>query len=211
MKRIIILTILSLAVAMAAAQEPKSIAPSALNEDENSVLPEEYVNHYVGDTGTITQSGYTYKYRNGIISGVEVKTRIELYNADNKFLDVPWNYKDGTPKNEGESLGYYQNSYYFSYSSLTYNQLRTLVAGQFTSQQKNSIQGNSMVVQALVDPDTGKVVDVYFSFRRAYRLVYIPVETFRNIELAIKEKLTITATDQGRKFNFIEFIWEQKF
>jgi hypothetical protein len=189
MKKVVILFILSLVAVAAMAQ----------------------TNQYPNPSGTITKSGYTYKYRNGIISGVEVATRIELYNASSKFLDVPWTYKNGAQKSEGEALGYYQESYYYNYRSQTYDQLRSIVAGLFTSQHKTMLKGSTMLVVALVDPSTGKVVDVYFSFRRSYPLMNIPVEIFRSIELAIKEKLTITATANGRKFNYLDFSWQQQF
>ena len=189
MKKTIISIILSLIVATVAAQ----------------------TNHYPGATGTISRSGYSYKYRNGIISGVEITNRVEIYNAANTYLDVKWGHKDGSALTEGESLGYYQDSYYFSYSSKTHDQLRALVDGCFTSQQKVFLRASTMIVQARLNPMTGRVVDVYFSFRRDYPLVNIPVETFRSIELALKQQLTITATAEGRKFNYFEYIWQQNF
>ena len=169
-------------------------------------------NQYPGATGTISRTGYSYKYRNGIIAGVEVANRIELYNAAcTTYLDVKRAHKDGSKLSEGEALGYHKDSYYFGYSSMTYDQLRALVDGCFTPQQMNSLKSSTMIIDARLDPMTGKVVDVYFSFRRDYPLVNIPVETFRSIELAIKQQLTITATAAGKKFNYLEFMWQQKF
>ncbi len=190
MKKIIISLIMSLVVATVAAQ----------------------TNQYPGSTGTIVKSGYTYKYRNPRISGIEVPVGVELYNAAcTTYLDVKRAHKDGSKLSEGEALGYHKDSYYFSYSSKTYDQLRALVDGCFTSLQKNALKNSRMLVQARLDPMTGIVKDVYFGFRRDYPLVNIPVETFRSIELAIKQQLTITATAAGKKFIYLEFDWEQEF
>ncbi len=189
MKKTIISIILSLIVATVAAQ----------------------TNQYPNTTGTITKSGYTYKYRNPRLSGIELPVGVEIYNAANTYLDVRWGHKDGSALTEGESLGYYQDSYYYSYSSKTHDQLRALVNGCFTSQQKGTLRNSKMLVQARLDPMTGTVKDVYFGFRRDYPLVNIPVETFRSIELALKQQLTITATAEGRKFNYMEISWEQEF
>lgn len=169
-------------------------------------------NYYINSSGTITRSGYTYKYRKYKLSstGFEIANMIQLYNADAIYLDVAWGRKEGTIT-EGEAMGYYRDPYYLSYRSLTQDELQALVASCFTARQLEDLKGSSMVVEALVNPDTGRVGEVYFSFRRSYPLVYIPVETFRKIELLLKEKLTITATDNGRKFNYLFFIWQQLF
>jgi len=171
------------------------------------------INQYPNTSGTITKSGYTYKYRNGTISGIEQTRRIDLYNASSTYLDMKWAHKDGTDLAQGEALGWYRDPYYFSYSSMTLEQLRSLVAGCFTSQQKATLKASesTMVVTVRLDPVTGRVADVYFSFRRSLPLSNVPVETFRSIELAIKQKLTITSTDAGRRFNYCEFIWQQVF
>lgn len=170
-------------------------------------------NYYPNASGVISKSGYTYKYRNGIIADVEAPSTIDLYNASTAYLDMKWQHKDGTPLTAREAQGAERDPYYFSYSSMNYDQLRSLVAGYFTSQQKATLgaKGNSMIITARINPDTGKVADVYFFWSRNELFMNIPVETFRSIELAIKQRLTITSTAAGRRFNYCEFIWEQKF
>ncbi len=73
MKKTIISLILSLIVATVAAQ----------------------TNQYPGTTGTITKSGYTYKYRNLKIHESEIPSILVLYNAANPYLDVNWRHRDG--------------------------------------------------------------------------------------------------------------------
>jgi hypothetical protein len=161
--------------------------------------------------GTITKQGYSYKYRTyKLPSGFVMTGMIELYNAANIYPDTEWDRKVGT-MTEAEAMGNQPWSYYLSYRSQSLDQLRMIVAGCFTDQQKIDLRGQTMIVRALVDPDTGKVADVYFIFGIKKPFNNIPVETYRKVELALKEKLTITATSKGQLFNYMEFIWEQEF
>lgn len=189
MKQIIITFILSLTTAVAVAQ----------------------TNQYPNTTGTIAKSGYTYKYRSAKIPGLEntvSTTDIELYNSDCKYLDVEWRYKDGSmfqyPFGVDRPADY-------SSSSISRAQSIALVDGCFTTQQKAALRGKMMSVTARFDPSTGRITDVYFEFLRNDPFANIPVETYRSIELALKQRLTITVTSEGRRLNYIQMYWPQKF
>jgi hypothetical protein len=164
--------------------------------------------YYPGDTGTVTKSGYTYKYRP--ILGLAIGS-IELYNASNTYLDVEWAHRDGSHLSTAELSDLYDDSYYYSQSSMTNDQLLNLAMGYFTAQQKTTLKGSWIGIDVQVDTVTGKVTDVSFLGTRNSRFVTIPVETFRSIELAIKERLNITATAEGRKFNYVRFSGDLEF
>jgi hypothetical protein len=170
-------------------------------------------NYYPNTTGTITKSGYTYKYRNHVIQGIEfaIEDRIELYNADNTYLDVAWSYRNGTKMREDEALGRNGGEYYFSNRSLDVLSLQLMVHNLFSKQQQMSLRGTSFMIDVRVDPITGSVTDVFFSGERNRPFINIPVEKYREIELAIKDQLTIIATANGKKFNYIPFVWVQEF
>jgi hypothetical protein len=170
-------------------------------------------NQYPGETGTINKTGYTYKYRNYVMSGgQEIEEGIEIYNADNSYLDVEWGHKDGTKMSAGEALGDYGDDYYFSYSSMTTMDLKLFIElRHFTAQEVKNMRGSNMIVEIRVDPITGRVADVYFSFMRNSAFMNIPVETFRAIELDIKDQLTITSTTAGKKFNYCPFYVSVRF
>jgi hypothetical protein len=168
-------------------------------------------NYYPNITGTITKSGYSYKYRNfKLASGKEQPNILFLYNSSVLFLDKPVANKDGTPLTEREEL---RGSPYplFSGQSMTDEQVDAMIMGKFSSAQKATLTGKSFIVDAMIDTSTGKVSDVYFIFFRNYPFVNIPVETYRSIELALKEKFTVTVTAEGRRKNYIRFHWSPDF
>ncbi len=151
-------------------------------------------------------SDYIYKYRNRGVNS----NRIELYNAVTSYFDTEWGHKDGTPLTPEEAAGL-PFSYYYSYRSHTTNELRAIVEACFTSEQKAAIKGNSLVIDAPVNPSTGKIEDVYFRFDKNSSFMNIPIETFRSIELTLKQKVTVKATSEGKKMNYFPFLWRQDF
>jgi hypothetical protein len=167
-------------------------------------------NYYPNTTGTITKSGYTYKYGHDQIVGNPMPDRIRLYNAANPFLNTEWGNKDGSPLTFAEAMGY-DTKKAFSTSSQTIAETLAMVDNLFTTQQKATLSGKSMFVSLRIDSSTGKVGDVYFSFFRDGPFTKIPVETYRSIELALKQNLSVTLTPDGRKLTYIQLFWSQKF
>jgi hypothetical protein len=153
MKRIIISIALSLTAATVAAQ----------------------TNYYPNTAGTITKSGYTYKYGNFKLgSGTELPNDLKLYNADVRFLNKEIVYKDGTLKPLRPPRPY-------SGQNMTNEQVENMIIGKFTSTQKATLVGGFLWIEGLIDTSTGRVVDVYFTFGRDTPFVNIPVETYRSI------------------------------
>lgn len=167
-------------------------------------------NQYPEADGIITRSGYAYKYRNAKIFGYDTPSRVELFNASNTYLNVTWGYKDGTDMPADKALGR-SDKLDFSSSSLTIAQTYAVVAGCFTNQQKSALIGKAMIIECRINPSTGKIEDVYFDFFRNYPFANIPVETYRSVELALKQNLTVTVTAEGQKLNYIQLYWSQKF
>jgi hypothetical protein len=162
-------------------------------------------NYYPNTTGTITKSGYTYKYRNFKLgSGTELPDRLKLYNSSVMFLDKEIVYKDGTLKPLRPPRPY-------SGQNMTDEQVETMIIGKFSSAQKATLGGKFLWIEGLVDSATGRIVDVYFTFGRNTPFVNIPVETYRSIELALKEKFTVTVSAEGKKWNYIHFSWSPDF
>lgn len=217
MKKLIFISIVLSLVAVATTSRASTIMPpppgSGLRPINPPILESpEGENQYPSVSGNIVRSGYTYKYRNDIIGNVEAPSRVELYNASNKYVDVEWGYTDGTKATFEELMGQVPSSEYITdNSSQTIGQTLAMVDEQFTSQQKNTLRGKSMIVSIRFNPSTGRIVDVYFSFLRDSPFVNIPVETYRNIELALKQNFTVTMTAKGKRLRYMMLFWEQEF
>jgi hypothetical protein len=215
MKKIIYITIILSLLATTAMAQDKSSANALTPPETTPITGPGGANYYPETSGTITKSGYTYKYRNpkytGIeYTGIELSSSVELYNATNSFLDVEWAYKDGSPL-PGEKILGKVKTHDFTAASQTIGQTWAMVDGVFTTSQKNMLAGKSMIISVRFNPATGTISDVYFEFFRNDPFVSIPVETYRSVELALKQNLTITVTDDGRKLNYIQLFWEQEF
>lgn len=140
--------------------------------------------YYPGDKGEIKRDGYTYLY---IFNGMG---KI-LCNADSKFIGKPQTYKE---KPTGMRN--------FTKVNVTHSQLRALVTDQLSDEQKIMMKGNQFSPLMNIDAKTGRVADVWFilagddNYRNR-----IPVETYRKIELALKEKVIFTVTEECRNYN----------
>jgi hypothetical protein len=202
---------MSLITGVATSQDIKAKrqgAPSEQTIDEPTV--QEPTNYYPNTSGTLTRSGYTYKYRNYKAGNVEVTGMIELYNAANPYLDVKWGYKDGTQMSFEKAMGK-TNIPEFTESSQTIAETLAMVKECFSTYQKTLLRGKSMGITVRFDSSIGTIADVYFDFFRDDTFVNIPVETYRSVELALKQNLTITVTDEGRRMSYILLYWNQEF
>jgi hypothetical protein len=195
----ILITSVSMAQNTNSAQAPITIETTPYNEP----------NLYPETSGTITKSNYTYKYRNKKRGDFEIEDRVELYNAANSFVDVEWKYKDGTPVpfiNEEKD-----QPPVFTDSSQSVRETLDMVAGCFTDRQREMLSGSSVFITVLFSSSTGVIKDVYFDFFRNGPFKSIPVETYRSVELALKQNLKLYVTEEGEKLNYIQLFWSQGF
>ncbi len=167
-------------------------------------------NQYPNTAGTITKSGYTYKYDSPKYGEMTSTHFIQLHNASVSYLNKDLANSDGTPMTEAD---YFNELPYYSGRSMTDEAVDALIRGKFTAAQKAAfaVRGKAMIIEVRINPLTGRVSDVYFKFLRTDPATNIPVETYRSIELDLKEKFTITVTANGRKKNFIPFSWVPEF
>lgn len=187
----------------------KTIVSTALSLIVATVAAQ--TNQYPGATGTIAKSGYTYKYGYPkYAGGKDFTSRILLYNASASYLNVEYGNRNGTPLTEKEDL---RGSPYplLSGQSMTKNEMEATVYEKFASQQRTALKGKTIIIELIMDTSTGKVVDVYFNFSRRYPFMNIPVETYRAVELALKQKFTVILTAEGRKKNYLRLSWIQEF
>ena len=156
-------------------------------------------NYYPGESGVVEGDGYIYEYE-PLLGGV-----IELYNSDSHFVGEDMTYDGSTKIPEGTML--------YTSLSVTNDEMMALVADQFSDEQKSMLAKHKLIIELRVDPQTGRVADVIFSFFNASIIPFtrIPVDVYRRVELALKENMIFTPTAESRRMNYFSFIWPQRF
>ena len=155
-------------------------------------------------TKVFYENGYTYQAER-LGSGI-----IKVYNSDNKWINIAKIHKltgdfpdENTP--DLESNEWYKQT----------ENLYSILEESYSNEEKEKIKrvGRKGIgfVELFINPETGKVDDVRFSFFRLSYYMYIPVSKFREIELKIKERLQFEVTDYGKQFNYIYYWNDYKF
>lgn len=155
------------------------------------------------ETKTFYENGYTYQYDK---SETEI---VRLYNKENRLTyDTQYVYKDGTKANlynpwTAEFINVVE------FHDWTIPTCESIVNNAFSREEKEQLKGHNLITKLALDPSTGHVTEVDFSFRKDGPFSSIPISTFRKIEIELKEKIWLTITEEGKKLQFIFFSWGQ--
>lgn len=150
-------------------------------------------------TKVFYENGYTYQANRS--SGGD----IYVYNQNNTWIGItPVNKITGEPP-----LEYGPNLLDVDVWRIQVNVLFSILEESYSTEEKKKIKeagtGRECFINLFINPITGKVDDVRFSFYRLSYYMYIPVSKFREIELKIKERLQFEVTDYGKQFNYIYY------
>ncbi|MBQ8336180.1 MAG: DUF5043 domain-containing protein [Bacteroidaceae bacterium] len=154
--------------------------------------------YYPDSVGTkvFYEDGYAYQM------SVTERVIINIYNQDCKWIDVPKIYKptgdfpdEYTPDLETDEMKRQEKLLY------------SILEESYSNEEKEKIKefgrGGECTIGMFINPQTGKVDDVRFSFYRLSYYMNIPVSKFREVELKIKERLKHTVTDYGKNLNYV--------
>ena len=153
------------------------------------------LNYYKKDT-TYVMEGYSYR--------CEGKTgNVSLYNAENKWANERQVYKS-TGKvfdfgfGEVEKYNPIIDSYAMDIKVLN------IVDYAFTKDFVKTLEDyEKLNVVMYLSPETGKVEEVKFWFVYLDPFATIPISTYRNIELKLKEQISYTPSEIGKQLNYI--------
>ena len=160
-------------------------------------------NTIVAQTNYYTQSkifqenGYTYK--------VDYAPFVELYNIENRWIDQQPRYKDTGEVFEEENIRIELSTGY------TWDRAEALcdsiIRAEFSADDMERINNDTdkITVVLYINSETGVVEEVSFSFYHKSPYAYIPVSTYRKIELAIKEKVRIDVIEDESLLTFIYY------
>ena len=109
-----------------------------------------------------------------------------LFNQDNRWRRVQQTFRDGSPFTR-ESLRHV--SLMHCDGGWNERQFIAIVNNALTPAERERVRGQSLGATLYLCTDTGKVEAVEFTFGHRVGFGTIPVSTFRQIELEIKEQL----------------------
>lgn len=164
-------------------------------------------NYYTSDT--IRGDGFTYK--RDLVGGL----RIDLSNINNRYADIEWTYKDGSPTGIAnlEEVGQFLESF-----DLPRLKVTEIVDNALTAAEKSSLRAykprydfmHELVVIGIFDSDTGKVIELFFRFWAASPFVKVPPSTYYKIERQIKRELRVVPTKIAKQYNYLRLGWTYK-
>ena len=151
------------------------------------------------ETKLIQEDGYTYQCK------VSSTILVDLYNIDQQFVK-----QTQTNRRTGKNSGI-KDSYTPQFERETWSRPKcySIVRNAFSEEEKQRLKGQRLTISLYIHPDTGKVVDVSFSFSNRENFATIPIDVYRKIELELKKNIWFVPTEHGKQFNYILLWWEQ--
>lgn len=158
--------------------------------------------NYYTKTRTFNENGYTYQ------CDVPLSCDVTLYNKTNK-----WTYTSQIDTKTGGN--YIHPDVYVPLiedDNWTRAKRFAIVNNAFSAIEKQRVKGakESLIISMYISPDTGKVVEVDFTFHTLSPYATIPVSVYRKIETELKANIWFTPTDFGKKLNYILYWWDQE-
>lgn len=138
------------------------------------------------------EDGYTY------ICKPRAGGFVDLYNKDNKWVNTCPKYKD-----TGKYLEFGVNT--FIDDTDMDSIIKSIIYNAFTLEQLKMLRGYRLAAIMSLNSETGKVEEVYFSFKYYQPYAKIPVSVFRKMELELKEKVRFQPTEEGKKLDYIYY------
>jgi len=152
--------------------------------------------YYYSETKTFNESGYTYQCDKadwGIVT---------LYNKANQYTYAHYENKDGSP------IEVFDKALpYFEPDNWTRQKCISIVNNAFSASDKQQIRGAKVDVSMTIDTSTGKVIEVDFRLFYNTPMATIPIAAYRYLELALKNQIWFTLTDNGKKLKFVKRGW----
>lgn len=147
------------------------------------------------ETKQIQGEGYTYQCN---IDGAFVS----LYNLKQQFIN-----KEQVNKKTGEHSGF-KDTYtpHLIQDTWTRPKCYSIVRNAFSEEEKQQLKGQLLTISLYIHPDTGKIIDVEFSFLGRSRFTTIPISVYHKIEEELKKNIWFTTTENGKKWNYV-LLW----
>ena len=156
--------------------------------------------NYYKETKTFHMARYTYQ------CDVPIDRLVTLYNKENKFTYEKLRFKD---TGEIYDAFIYPGIKTFEDDTWTWSKCQSIGSKAFTIKEQSRMGDSVLGTSMIIDSQTGKVIEVYFTFFDFEPLATIPVSVFRSIEVELKKNIWFVPTAEGKRLNFILLTWGQ--
>lgn len=150
------------------------------------------------ETKQIQGEGYTYQCEtDGVV--------VNLYNTSQQFVKM-----DQVNRKTGKHSGF-KDTYtpHIAQDTWTRPKCYSTVRNAFSEEEKQRLKWQILDISLYIHPDTGKIIDVMFTFSTIDGFSTIPLSVYRNIELELKKNIWFTTTENGKKWNYVLLWWQQ--
>lgn len=155
--------------------------------------------YYYDVTRTFHENGYTYQ------CDVSPSKLVRLYNKENKLTYTKWVFKD-----TGKEPPFPYNIDDAKDDRWTKRKCYSIVNNAFSAAEKQRTCGDELGICMYIDSNTGKVVEVDFTFLSIDPFATIPISVYREIEVELKKNIWFTTTEEGKKMNYLVRMWNQE-
>lgn len=155
--------------------------------------------HYYDVTKTIHGNGYTYQ------CDVQRSKQVLLYNKENELTYTKWVFRD-----TGKEPPFPYNIDDVKDDAWTKRKCYSIVNNAFSAGEKRRTQGDELDICMYIDSNTGKVIEVDFTFLASDPFATIPISVYREIEVELKKNIWFTTTAEGKNMNYLVRTWRQE-
>lgn len=126
--------------------------------------------HYYDVSRTFYENGYTYQ------CDVQRSKRVRLYNKDNELTYTKWVFKD-----TGKEPPFPYDIDDTKDDTWTKRKCYSIVNNAFSAEEKQRTRGEELDICTYIDSNTGKVIEVDFTFLATNFFATIPISVYRKI------------------------------
>ncbi len=161
--------------------------------------------NYYKETQVLKGEGYEYQ------CNVQYGGLVMLGNRENRYSYEDVVYKTtGKIFDDGSLLSDKNNIPVIEPNPEMLDEANNIINKAFTQKEALGFGDKKLTITMYIDSNTGKISEVYFSFLYLNPYAYIPVSTYRNIEVQLKQNIHFTPSELGRQLKVIMISWAHK-
>jgi hypothetical protein len=156
--------------------------------------------YYYNTSKLFNEVGYVYRCNTTSWGSVTLSLATDKYTDYLTFV-----YANGSPVTDKKILE--GDTPLMEEDNWTKQKCMSIVNNAFSGAERTRVKGEKIDVNMIIDPITGKVIEVHFWFLKDDPFATIPVTTYRIIEQNLKSQIWFTPTSIGKQLKFLVVGW----